>query len=122
MPVASGGWSPGSRSRSSTCPTGRRVRTPWQRTAAGGCWVTLWAASGLAHLDERGTVAAVHDLGEGAEPHGVAVAPDGAVLVALERARGHTGSAALSAAAASPSAVTSAAVAGGSGGAPYVAA
>jgi virginiamycin B lyase len=51
---------------------------------AGGCWVTLWAASGLAHLDERGTVTAVHDLGEGTEPHGVAVAPDGAVLVALE--------------------------------------
>lgn len=50
----------------------------------GGCWVTLWAASALAHLDERGTVTAVHDLGEGAEPHGVAVAPDGAVLVALE--------------------------------------
>jgi virginiamycin B lyase len=44
----------------------------------------LWAASAVAHLDERGTVTAVHDLGEGAEPHGVAVAPDGAVLVALE--------------------------------------
>jgi virginiamycin B lyase len=51
---------------------------------AGGCWVTLWAASALAHLDERGTVTAVHALGEGAEPHGVAVAPNGAVLVALE--------------------------------------
>jgi virginiamycin B lyase len=51
---------------------------------AGGCWVTLWAASALAHLDERGTVTALHDLGEGEEPHGLAVAPDGAVLVALE--------------------------------------
>jgi virginiamycin B lyase len=51
---------------------------------SGGCWVTLWAASTLAHLDERGTVTALHDLGEGAEPHGVTVAPDGAVLVALE--------------------------------------
>lgn len=51
---------------------------------SGGCWVTLWAASALAHLDERGAVTAVHDLGEGAEPHGVAVAPDGSVLVALE--------------------------------------
>jgi virginiamycin B lyase len=51
---------------------------------AGGCWVTLWAASAVAHLDERGTVTAVHGLGEGAEPHGVAVAPGGAVLVALE--------------------------------------
>ncbi len=51
---------------------------------AGGCWVTLWAANALAHLDERGAVTAAHDLGEEAEPHGVAVAPDGAVLVALE--------------------------------------
>jgi virginiamycin B lyase len=51
---------------------------------AGGCWVTLWAESAVAHLDERGTVLAVHRLGAGAEPHGVAVAPDGAVLVALE--------------------------------------
>jgi virginiamycin B lyase len=51
---------------------------------AGGCWVTLWAASALAHLDERGTVTAMHALGEGVEPHGVAVAPNGEVLVALE--------------------------------------
>jgi virginiamycin B lyase len=51
---------------------------------AGGCWVTLWAAGALAHLDAHGTVTAVHDLGEGTEPHGVAVAADGAVLVALE--------------------------------------
>jgi virginiamycin B lyase len=51
---------------------------------AGGCWVTLWAASALAHLDAQGRVTAVHDLGNGAEPHGVAVAPDGAVLVACE--------------------------------------
>jgi virginiamycin B lyase len=51
---------------------------------AGGCWVTLWAASALAHLDERGSVTAMHSLGDGVEPHGVAVAPDGAVLVALE--------------------------------------
>jgi len=50
----------------------------------GGCWVTLWAASALAHLDERGRVTAVHELGEGEEPHGVAVAPDGTVLVACE--------------------------------------
>ena len=50
----------------------------------GGCWVTLWAASALAHLDERGRVTAVHELGEGEEPHGVAVAPDGMVLVACE--------------------------------------
>ncbi|GAA5120109.1 Vgb family protein [Pseudonocardia adelaidensis] len=51
---------------------------------AGGCWVTLWAASALAHLDERGTVTAVHDLGAGSEPHGAALGPGGAVLVALE--------------------------------------
>jgi virginiamycin B lyase len=51
---------------------------------AGGCWVTLWAGSALAHLDVRGSVTAVHDLGEGEEPHGLAVAPDGAVLVACE--------------------------------------
>ncbi len=51
---------------------------------AGGCWVTLWAASALAHLDERGTVTEVHDLGAGSEPHGVAVRPDRTVLVALE--------------------------------------
>ncbi|OZM79874.1 hypothetical protein [Pseudonocardia sp. MH-G8] len=51
---------------------------------AGGCWVTLWGRRALAHLDERGTVTAVHELGEGSEPHGVAVAADGAVLVALE--------------------------------------
>jgi virginiamycin B lyase len=50
----------------------------------GGCWVTLWAAGSLAHLDEHGAVTAVHDLGAGSEPHGVAVAPDGSVLVALE--------------------------------------
>jgi virginiamycin B lyase len=51
---------------------------------AGGCWVTLWAASALAHLDQAGRVTAVHELGAGEEPHGVAVAPDGTVLVALE--------------------------------------
>jgi virginiamycin B lyase len=51
---------------------------------AGGCWVTLWAARALAHLDGRGSVTAVHDLGEGAEPHGVVVAADGTVSVALE--------------------------------------
>ena len=51
---------------------------------AGGCWVTLWATSAVAHLDEHGAVTAVHELGEGAEPHGVAVGPDGTVLVALE--------------------------------------
>lgn len=51
---------------------------------AGGCWVTLWAAGSLAHLDEHGAVTAVHDLGAGSEPHGVAVAPDGSVLVAIE--------------------------------------
>ncbi|HYH30503.1 MAG TPA: virginiamycin B lyase, partial [Pseudonocardia sp.] len=51
---------------------------------AGGCWVTLWAASSLAHLDAGGAVTAVYGLGEGSEPHGVAVAPDGTVLVALE--------------------------------------
>jgi virginiamycin B lyase len=50
----------------------------------GGCWVSLWAASALAHLDVDGAVTAVHDLGAGSEPHGVAVALDGAVLVALE--------------------------------------
>jgi virginiamycin B lyase len=51
---------------------------------AGGCWVTLWAANALAHLDEGGTVTAVHDLGAESEPHGVAVGPDGTVVVALE--------------------------------------
>jgi virginiamycin B lyase len=51
---------------------------------AGGCWVTLWAASSLVRLDERGAVTATHELGEGVEPHGVALAPDGTVLVALE--------------------------------------
>lgn len=51
---------------------------------AGGCWVTLWASSAVVRLDEHGTVTAQHRFEAGDEPHGLAIGPDGSLLVALE--------------------------------------
>ncbi|WP_131801818.1 Vgb family protein [Klenkia soli] len=50
---------------------------------AGGCWVTAWGQGALLHVyPERGVTSL--DLGTGSEPHGLAVAADGSVRVALE--------------------------------------
>ncbi|MFF0339305.1 virginiamycin B lyase [Kribbella sp. NPDC004875] len=53
-------------------------------TTEGGCWLTLWAAASLVHVDARGNVTSEHPLGEGSEPHGLSLAEDNAVWVALE--------------------------------------
>lgn len=48
-----------------------------------GCWITLWAASTLIHIDAKGNITEEFPLGAGAEPHGLSV--DGSVWVALEK-------------------------------------
>jgi virginiamycin B lyase len=49
-----------------------------------GVWVTLWGANQVAHFADDGTFSA-HDLPTAdSEPHGIAVAADGTVWVALE--------------------------------------
>jgi virginiamycin B lyase len=49
-----------------------------------GVWVTLWGANQVAHIADDGTISA-HDLPTAdSEPHGIAVAADGTVWVALE--------------------------------------
>ena len=50
----------------------------------GGCWVTLWAASSVVRLDVKGRLAEEISFQAGAEPHGLALAPDGTPWVALE--------------------------------------
>lgn len=50
---------------------------------ADGVWVSLWGADQLARVGADGEVATI-DLPPGSEPHGVAMAPDGALWVALE--------------------------------------
>lgn len=50
----------------------------------GGVWATLWGANQLAHVTAAGELT-LHDLPTAdSEPHGLAVAPDGTVWVALE--------------------------------------
>ncbi|WP_431279440.1 virginiamycin B lyase family protein [Leifsonia poae] len=50
----------------------------------GGVWVTLWGTDQLANVADDGTIT-LHDLPTTeSEPHGVAVASDGTVWVALE--------------------------------------
>ncbi|GAA1591078.1 virginiamycin B lyase family protein [Kribbella karoonensis] len=50
---------------------------------ADGCWVTLWAASALVHLDAKGNITEQVQFDAGAEPHGLCA--DGSVWVALEK-------------------------------------
>lgn len=50
----------------------------------GGVWASLWGANALAHATAAGETS-IHPLPDGvAEPHGLAVAPDGTVWLALE--------------------------------------
>jgi virginiamycin B lyase len=52
--------------------------------AEGGCWFTEWGGNRIGHVSARGTVTG-HDIPfENSEPHGIAIAPDGAVWAALE--------------------------------------
>ena len=51
---------------------------------ADGVWVTLWGSGQVASVADDGTVV-LHDLPDPeSEPHGIAVADDGTVWVALE--------------------------------------
>jgi virginiamycin B lyase len=50
---------------------------------ADGVWVSLWETDQLARVSADGEVTMV-DLPAGSEPHGLAVAADGALWVALE--------------------------------------
>ncbi len=52
--------------------------------AVGGVWATLWGADQVAQVSASGELR-LHDLPAGeSEPHGIAIAPDGTVWVALE--------------------------------------
>lgn len=51
---------------------------------AGGVWATLWGTNALAHATSGGEARIRQLPDDVAEPHGLAVAPDGAVWVALE--------------------------------------
>jgi virginiamycin B lyase len=53
-------------------------------TADGGCWATLWATSSVVRLDGDGALAGETSFEPGAEPHGIALAPDETAWVALE--------------------------------------
>ncbi|OPE45300.1 Vgb family protein, partial [Mycolicibacterium diernhoferi] len=50
---------------------------------SGGVWVSLWGADQIARVGADGG-ATVIDLPPGSEPHGMAIAADGALWVALE--------------------------------------
>lgn len=53
-------------------------------TPDGGCWATLWASGDLISLAADGSVVETIALGDGSEPHGLAIADDESVWVALE--------------------------------------
>lgn len=53
-------------------------------TGDGGCWATLWAGSSAVRLDQQGHVVDEAHFTPGAEPHGLAIAADDSVWVALE--------------------------------------
>jgi len=50
---------------------------------SGGVWVSLWGADQVAQVSADGEVVTI-DLPAGSEPHGLAIAADGALWVALE--------------------------------------
>ncbi|WP_440709456.1 Vgb family protein [Herbiconiux sp. YIM B11900] len=51
---------------------------------AGGFWFTLWGANQLGHITPSGSIEVLDLSDEHSEPHGLAVAPDGTVWVAME--------------------------------------
>ena len=51
---------------------------------ADGVWVSLWGADQIAHISDEGEIATL-DLPPGSEPHGMAIGPDQALWVALEK-------------------------------------
>lgn len=53
-------------------------------TRDGGCWATLWASSAAIRLDRQGRIIDQAQFTPGTEPHGLAIAPDNSVWVALE--------------------------------------
>ncbi|GLZ76689.1 virginiamycin B lyase [Actinorhabdospora filicis] len=65
-------------------PLPDRGSKPHAIVSDGTClWISLWGADALAHLTVDGEVT-THPLTAGSEPHGLAVAPDGAIWTALE--------------------------------------
>jgi virginiamycin B lyase len=53
-------------------------------TRDGGCWATLWASSSAIRLDQQGRIINEAHFTACSEPHGLAIAADNAVWVALE--------------------------------------
>jgi virginiamycin B lyase len=51
---------------------------------AGGFWFTLWGANQLGHITPSGSIEVLDLSDVHSEPHGLAVAPDGTVWVAME--------------------------------------